>query len=250
MFFLLMCIMLTSCKSTIYYYEGQGFYGIVKKDELTYFNIGSMRKFDSDYFFKTYQETNGWQRIDLDSLVRVLNEMNKEKGPLYSFEEKVKVNLFENGIVYEHSEPKKIDTFKLEKGTYQNNRKLPFPKYFISSSAVFNQGAMLKDFKNNFAVQYTKDSLFHYADQEIEKVHMFYLYPSIYSPGRGYEKVLDTSLYSNPIILGISSTSGVPVYAATTKTFFKDDYFIESMKCYNWAKIRGVSRKKIKTILP
>jgi|SRR5690554_29140 len=246
---LLLSIVLLSCSSTIYYYEGKDYYGVMDRNELTFYSIGSLREFDSQLYYDIYQETNGWKFLDLDSLVKVLNEENKEKQPIYRFEEKVKINLFENGIIYEHSEPKQIDTFRLVKKTYQNNIKLPVPKYLISSSAVFNQGAFLKQFKNNFAVQYVKDTLFHFIDQEIERVHIFYLYPSIYSPGRGYEKVLDTSLYSNPIILGISSKSGVPLYAATTKTFFNDDHFIESLKCYNWVKIKGVSRKKLELLL-
>src|SRR5690554_5038264 len=252
LFFLLIFSLLMSCKSVVYYYERKDFFGILEKDELTYYYSGYMREFDSDHFFNVYEETNGWQMTDLDSLVKVLNAENKEKGhgPFYNFEEKIKVNLIEKGIIYEHSDPKQIDTFKLEIGVYQNNKKLPFPKYFINSNAAFNQiGAPLKYFKNNFALQYVKDSLFHYSDQEIEKIHIFYLYPTIYSPGNDFEKVLDTASYSNPIILGISSTSGVPVYAATSKTLYEDKHFIESMNCYNWIKIKGVSRKKLELLL-
>jgi|SRR5690625_3714259 len=251
LYFLFFFCLIVSCESAVYYYENKDFYGILKKNELTYYYSGYMREFDSDRFFKVYEETNGWQMLDLDSLAKALNAENKEKGngPFYSFEERVKVNLIDNGIIYEHLESRQIDTFKLNKRVYQNNKKLPFPKYFINSSATFNQGAPLKHYKNNFALQYVKDSLFHYSDQEIEIVHIFYLYPRIYSPGGGFEKLLDTSSYSNPIIVGISSTSGVPVYAATSKTFYDENHFIKSINCYNWIKIKGVSRKKIELLL-
>lgn len=248
----LLCSLLTSCSHTIYYYATKDYYGILKRDKLTFFHSGNILDIDTDHLYRVYNENNGLNNINVDSLVSFLNEEIKKKGegPFYSFEEKVKVNLIENGIIYEHSAPIQIDTFKLDVGVYQNNKKLPFPKYFINSNAAFNQiGAPLKYFKNNFALQYVKDSLFLYSDQEIERIYIFHLYPTIYNPSDNFEKVLDTASYSNPIILGISATSGVPVYAATSKTLYEDNHFIESMNCYNWIKIKGVSRKKLELLL-
>src|SRR5690554_287099 len=250
LFFLLIFSLLMSCKSVVYYYERKDFFGILEKDELTYYYSGYMREFDSDHFFNVYEETNGWQMTDLDSLVKVLNAENKEKGhgPFYNFEEKIKVNLIEKGIIYEHSDPKQIDTFKLEIGVYQNNKKLPIPKYYVSPIASFDDAGNLKRFKNNFVVEYVKDSISYFSDQYFEKMHIFYFYPTIYS-NTSHEEILDTSTLSTPIVVGISSVNGVPLYTGTSMPYHEGVFDIQSMACYTWIEINGITRKKIKLLL-
>ncbi|MBW7867306.1 MAG: hypothetical protein H3C31_03155 [Brumimicrobium sp.] len=247
---LFVCGVLTSCSRTVYYFSGD--YGFFKKNGLTYFISEGILEVTNDHLYQVYEERNGLNNINIDSLLSILNIEIKEKGvqPSSRILKRVKINKIKNGIVFQHEGLGYIDTFKLDIGTYQYDRKLPFPKSVIVSSAVFNQGFTLKFYEDNFTVQYVKDTVFHYVFNESEKVHMFYLYPSLYSSyASKQKKVVDVSEYSDPIILGLSSTNGVPVYVATTKTYFDDDRFVESLKCYKKLKIRGVSRKKLELLL-
>lgn len=156
------------------------------------------------------------------------------------------IHVINNGIIYSHID--QIDTFKIEKGIYQKDKKLPISSIFINSSATFNIGGTRRNYRNNYTVQYIKDSLYSYLDQEVERIHIFHLYPIIFR-SEGSERIIDSSEFSNPLILGVSAKNGIPVYAATTKTFFKEPHLIESMECYNWIKVRGISRKKLEHIL-
>src|SRR5690554_2099439 len=246
----LLCSLLTSCSHTIYYYATKDYYGILKRDKLTFFHSGNILDIDTDHLYRVYNENNGLNNINVDSLVSFLNEEIKKKGegPFYNFEEKIKVNLIEKGIIYEHSDPKQIDTFKLEIGVYQNNKKLPFPKYFVSPIASFDDAGNLKRFKNNFVVEYVKDSISYFSDQYFEKMHIFYFYPTIYS-NTSHEEILDTSTLSTPIVVGISSVNGVPLYTGTSMPYHEGVFNIQSMACYTWIEINGITRKKIKLLL-
>src|SRR5690554_6376039 len=122
----LLCSLLTSCSHTIYYYATKDYYGILKRDKLTFFHSGNILDIDSDHLYIVYNENNALNNSNVDSLVSFLNEEIKKKGegPFYNFEEKIKVNLIEKGIIYEHSAPIQIDTFKLDVGVDRKSTRL------------------------------------------------------------------------------------------------------------------------------
>ncbi|MBW7867305.1 MAG: hypothetical protein H3C31_03150 [Brumimicrobium sp.] len=221
---------------------------MLKGNRLKYSRLICQGELNTNLRFTVYSEEGDRLRlINGDSLMETFKTENKEMKKLSFFDFKVKVNKVEDGIVYKYMKSKQIDTLKLEKGVYQYNKKLPIPAYFVFPIAIFNDEGRLRNFGSNFVGEYVKDSISFFADQYYEKMYIFHFYPTIYSDNN--EEVLDTSALSTPIVIGISSVNGVPLYSGITMHYHEDILQIPSMACYTWLKIIGVTRKKMELIL-
>lgn len=255
----LVCFIVSSCSTRVYYYYeqptnyrdvmmGRG-YVILKGNKLKYSKLNHQGRFNDDYHFVVYEEeTNRLKLINADDTVATFKDANKKLKETYFSNFEVKVIRVGDEIVYKYSNLKLIDTFRLENGVFQYNKKLPIPKYYVSPIASFDDAGNLKRFKNNFVVEYVKDSISYFSDQYFEKMHIFYFYPTIYS-NTSHEEILDTSTLSTPIVVGISSVNGVPLYTGTSMPYHEGVFDIQSMACYTWIEINGITRKKIKLLL-
>lgn len=97
-------------------------YLLKRGSEITFYYSGYKYGFDSASYYDTYFKTNEWESLDLDSLA---NSLSLKYDSIYTpdgYSANFDVEVFESGIVYSNSDY--IDTFKIENGHYQENKKI------------------------------------------------------------------------------------------------------------------------------
>lgn len=235
---ILLVVLFSNCTKTIYYYNAGEYYGIKQGKTFQYYYPG--RKYSlSMRYQKLYNETNGFSNLNLDSIAQIITKESLFLAPPTSLKFDIKIR--KNMVIYIYSN--KIDTIKFVKNKYQTDKKLPFITVIFSPSIMVN-GRRLVNFRNKYSVRYIQDSLFFFKNHPMEKIHILHFYPTSYLGGLK----IDSTNFKNPVILGISARTGVPVYILTKKRFTTKYGTYTTMNCIDYTKVR-CSLKKLKTIL-